>query len=424
MGFNTPKTGSASNFKIPIRLKDGTTVVRFIPPVDKFDPSNESWAEFHRQHFGYKTSDRKIPGKTKMFTFKCVLKQDWRTKAIQQFCPECAKIEEQKELFADRSAVMRSQGKSDQDIEDQLSPLKKWIEAHNVDGKWHSMILTADGKLEVLAYTNKTKKAIEKAVAKEKEEVARTKGEAFAADWNWMDPDGGILLALVRSGKGIATEYDAEIVKENSQVALANGQMVSISQTKTSPLTVSHRALIEREAINLKDIGRTITVDQISRLVASSGDPQEIDAIVDAPQAREKSAPRNRPTPVADVVEPEPEDIPESNWSSTPTAPPFVAAPVTPVAPVLWSAPPTPTVSVEPALIHPDKFRAMAAAPVQAAVVPTVAPAVVDVAAMMAQMAAMQAMIDAQKAAASKPAPATAGVGTDAGFLNMFRPPT
>ncbi len=290
-GFGKAKEGSGIEYlKVGI---DETKAFRIFPPKGKLSGKG-TWALYHQQHYGYGVPDPKDPSKSRARPFLCVEEKEGEITKVS--CPECRKIEDKKRvrkeqydaemvrLAAEKVPLQTAEAQAEKLVKE----LDEWISSHNLDRKWYMIALGEDGRIGYLVIPHKAKKAMD--VEKKK----------LAADEkiDLLDIDGGAWVEVTRTGKGRNTEYAARIAQE--QIITPTGARAKV--TKVSGLSDAQL----QQAFDLPDLDsgsivRKLTRDQVRLLAEGSGDPQEVETILNLGQRETRK--EESPAPRAPVAE-------------------------------------------------------------------------------------------------------------------------
>lgn len=302
-GFVNPSyTGEArfQRFKLKApKSHDETThnVYRFFPPYGSL-AARKRHSQYHGVHYGYMGTDPADEGKTKMRPFECIQDINWSTREILVACPQCDLYAQRKAELELRVAELKAEKRSDSEIEALTKDLTEWLRTFNRDSKHYYAVMDEDGNFGVLGLSKTTREKLEEA-------FKRTKRDSG------VDPlalEEGCWIDIERRGLGRNTE-DTPVVKTESQVF--NGRKVLAIVTAPISDEIAEAALAVLP--DLTNLHTRLTADQIARLVACSGDPEEVDAIFNEgrekkeekapapPKAAERPPTVSRPVPKAPV---------------------------------------------------------------------------------------------------------------------------
>lgn len=276
VAIGTPSYGGKK--KENSRLKDGDNIYRILPPLGEL-AAEGVWAVYECLHWGFK-------GTKGMRPFRCIQKKDFNTKMVKVQCPECDRIAEKLAVVEDTKAKLKADGKSKEFIDEHVKPLTDWLYSHNLDKKWYVNALTMDGKITRLAIPHKMYVQLQEKIT----ELVTKKG---------IDPiavDGGVWFNLKRTGMGNQTAHSVS-VEEETVMAEVNGKKTPLPMIKQAPLTQEIINRLGAEAHDLKNSFRTLSFDDIKRLVTSGGDPEVVDAVFSAGEFTRDAATPDDPEP-------------------------------------------------------------------------------------------------------------------------------
>ena len=343
--FGGASTESNSRPKFNIfRLKgdkaQAPEIYRILPAMKSLASENR-WAFYHAQHFGYMIPRSDKPDQMVHKTFACI-RQKSRDGLITAECAECALIDQQKMREERQRAALINQGMSEADVDEKLEPLALWLKSHNVDGKWYIGVKSKAGEFGALAIPHKMKVQLDAKIRK-----LRDEGIEPIADF-----DGGVWFQFIRSGSGGNMNFSVEVVMQSEMV---NGRRVQSEMP--APLSDDDlRKAIQSIPDLRSEIVTTLTADRIRMIVESGGDPETVKRAFNTSTSTEQSprgrlsgtaapmatsapemAPRTPPPARQQVVAPTDADIPD--WNPAPVTKSEPVVPRTQVAP-----PPAPTI--------------------------------------------------------------------------------
>lgn len=268
-GWGTPKYGHGTTNHF--NVKKGKNVYRILPPM-KSCAEEGAWYKYHGIHFGWVGTDPKDPTKTRQRPFRCV-KKEGRNRVVEQDCPACDLIEQQRAAFDEQKAQAIAAGKSEDEVKTICGPLEDWLKQYNLDFKCYMNAMTPTNEFGDLKVNHKFhKKGIDALFAKMNEQK--------------IDP-----LDL---GQGVWVEITKTTNDGNDAVDVVNEPFVMEGRTfyraKEAPLdeALANRAL--SECPDLNEIGFPLTYEQVKAVVESSGEPEDIDRIFGMSQAADKPA--------------------------------------------------------------------------------------------------------------------------------------
>ena len=106
--FGTPRYGGGGSKTF--RLKEGDNIYRIAPPMKTLARLG-IWAVYRSVHYGFCVPNPRDPSKPMARPWLCLLEKDQNGMIVHD-CPEHRKIEDQKELLADRVKTYRNQKKT------------------------------------------------------------------------------------------------------------------------------------------------------------------------------------------------------------------------------------------------------------------------------------------------------------------------
>jgi hypothetical protein len=257
------------------KIGDGSNLYRILPPCGTLAAKGQWASRYESIHWGYKGSSGR------MRVFRCPLETKnqgkGKPKLVIKACAECDLIAQRDADYKKRlKELTEGQGMGLEAAQERLKPLGDWLYAHNRDSKIYLNVMKESGEIGKLAVPFKSFEALKLAIA----EVVK-KG---------IDPirvDQGVFFDFNRSGKGNQTLHRVSVVTEDFQ---QNGE--TFSRIKRAPLTEEVLKRMETEAYDLGDMFRTVTTDDVARLVASGGEAAVVDSIFSAPEsATDKATP-------------------------------------------------------------------------------------------------------------------------------------
>lgn len=269
--------------------KPTTVPLRIFPAMGAL-AADGKWAIYHKIHFGYSGRDFKDKTKTKQRPFECIEVVDPATKMVTTSCPECRLIESHEKILADKTAIetakLKSRGVLDEKvIENELKVLLKteneWLKAHNISGKHYIGVVDQTSKLGVLQIAHKHMKVLYRRM-----DELRSKGLEPIADF-----DTGVWFIFSRSGTWNQTEFEVTVAAEQNGLT---------STIKLAPLSDDILTKALAQLPNLQEgVTKHLTATQIKLLVECSGDPDEVDTILEMGQKNRQQQPvsNNLPAP-------------------------------------------------------------------------------------------------------------------------------
>lgn len=273
-GFGKAKIGAGSftkEFKLQTPKNDNETTefkARLIPPIKSCVDTGD-WAKYHGTHFGHKGTNRADPGKLKIRTFGCIEQKNMKSGIVTVACPQCDELTRHKDQLKTKEAQAIAAGKTPEQIDLILTPLKQWIKDYNCDRKWHINVMTVEGELGTLQLSHRTKKQLEA-------KIVEAKSEGIDA----FDVEAGCYFNFKRTGRMLSTVDTIEVLTQSVKI---DGR--SLQEVKPAPMTQDQQLKALDTLPDLNDRVRVLTYDQIKQLVNGSGDPTEVDVIFDGAQS-------------------------------------------------------------------------------------------------------------------------------------------
>jgi hypothetical protein len=338
------KAQYGSRKKNNFRLQEGSTIARILPPFGAC-AAKGIWATFEGVHWGYK-------GSLGMKPFKCPQKKNFKTKMVEVQCPECDKIAAKKKLHDEQKKALEEQGKTPEQVKEQLKPLADWLFSHNLDKKWHMNVLMPDGKMGRLSIPHKMYQQLQAAIS----DLVEKKGI------DPMSPDQGVQFEFIRTGKGVNTTHTIKVVEQEMTVDVG-GKSMKVSTPKVVPLTEEVIGRLATEAYDLSQSAAALTFDQIKSLVESGGDSDIVDAVfgsgdvsdMDEPETTEATLPAAAPKAATPAPTPAPSETDEIAALKAKLAAAMSAKAATPSV-VTPSAPAEAVKATPPAIMSDEDF--------------------------------------------------------------------
>ncbi len=296
-GWGTPKFGSGDFKRTGKPAKGpGNNYIRILPPM--FTLADEgTWAVYRTTHWGYSGVSAKDPNRPVVRPFLCIEDKDFRTQIVRQSCPECDLYNRKAEEDKTARAALKTAGKTDDQIDEELAEEKKWLQAHAPERKWYLNVKYKDGTFGDYKINHKThKKGIDNKI---KELLAEQEIAALA-------PDQGVWFNIKRSGNGWDTPDTIEVEME----MIEPGKPSKGFRTLMAELTEDDWDRANKECRDLSTVGgQVLSFEQIRDLTKCSGDPGEVDDIMGA---RKSDKPKvvSKATDQADYEQEEPEEAP------------------------------------------------------------------------------------------------------------------
>lgn len=269
-GFGGAKLGPDGWNRYKLKAnKDGSESVldaRLFPSYGAFR-SLDKWCDYQTQHFGFNGKNTEDESKQRMRPFLCVCEEDYRTRKIKVECPMCTLIAQRKEEREAKMTKLMAQGKSKEEALILTKDLGEWLKDYNADRKWVMAVMATDGGVGILSITHTCKKKLEALLRKLKRDE----------DIDALSLTDGVWLRFTRTGTGFQVEDDVDVIYDN--VTSDDGK--KYKQIRMAPVTAEQARHALKVLPPLSEVNTRITRDQVARLVACSGDPEEVDAIFD-----------------------------------------------------------------------------------------------------------------------------------------------
>lgn len=257
-------------------------VCRIVPPV-KSCKSTREWYVVHEEFYGYDGRDRKDKSKTRSRPF-----------VIQGFYdknknPAMQKIYSKKKEVAELITRLSSEGKTQEEIELAVTPLKEWGRKHNKDVKYNINVMTQDNQLCVLQLTPKAYGQLDIAINKLQKDQTDP-----------LDPKAGVWFVFTRTGSSAVLSSIADSVAPLSETRIFEGG-VKAQVVKQAPISPEMAKKIAENAPDLRlDVVRHLPLDLVTELVNGPEDPEFVDKVWDKAFERSTSVEGTKATTEAD----------------------------------------------------------------------------------------------------------------------------
>lgn len=262
-----------STWKKPWKLeKNSSLVLRILPPFGSQQNNKDGWAVFYGQHFGYFGVNKKNPDKPTARPFQCILKKNYDTGEVYQACPECDKIHDKELLLEAMVARLKTEGKTEEQIEEATIAQKLWLKTHNLDRKCYANAMNGAGEFNLFKFNYALKKKLKSLM-----KSIQDKNEIHS-----LNLDSGCWFEFIRVDGFLVKD---EVVAVKDQVVFPNGQKGEV--LKSGAISKADQSRAVRECKDLSGLVRELNYDQIKALVECSGDPAEVDAIIGFTQKNE-----------------------------------------------------------------------------------------------------------------------------------------
>ncbi len=239
------------------KLKDGDSKFRILPPLGD-NAETGVWSVFYRVHYGYKNTK----GKLRVFQSSLVKNKKGMVEvpdaAVQRVADLKAKLEAAK--AAGQKEMVERLGK----LVSGQKPM------YNVDSNHYMNVVDDQGNIGVLKLRHRAKQALDVQIKK-----LREKG---------IDPlsvDNGRFFVFTRTGSGLDTTFNVEILKKDIEVAGVG----MVQQEVVHKLSEELISRLSDEAANLSKLFKALTAEQIQSIVDRSdlltGQSPAIDELFD-----------------------------------------------------------------------------------------------------------------------------------------------
>lgn len=235
------------------KLKDGESVFRILPPLGDL-ADRGIWSVFYRVHYGYVDSQ----GKSK--AFQSPLVKNNKTKMIEVPDPALEKIEKLKAELAKAKAT------GNVALTEKLAKLVgdgKILGQFNLDSNHYMNVLDTQGNIGVLKIRHKAKLALEATIKRLRENGVDP-----------LSPEDGRFFVFRRTGKGLDTTFQVDILKEKMNVPGVG----MVEKDVVHVLDDSIVSRLESEAADLDKIYKKISAEEVARIVTEG--PTAVDEIL------------------------------------------------------------------------------------------------------------------------------------------------
>lgn len=344
VSFDGPK---GTYEKIPkFRFSDDTNklFVRLMGPINSKLREKNGWVQRMCTHWGYRINyvDRNGNAGERFMPFECVEQSKYvpgpngakGTFQVTQTCPQCDKVNAEREMADTLRARLKTQGKSAEEIERACAPSEKYCKDHKVTRKF-LMIAKSGGVWGYLEVNLGTYKAIEKLAKETKNLFSRTAPI--------------VELTRVKGPTASQNTFFATLVQEDVEIG---GR--TYKEVKTDTLTESDIQQLKK--LDLGSQGTRYTREQVQAIVTSLGNPEVFEAIRAAgqPVTTETFDPEQSPTP-AEVLRASATKSVQTTAAESESVMDELTRLRNQIA-LMSSAPPSQTASSTEVLNGPDKF--------------------------------------------------------------------
>lgn len=294
LGWGKPKYGKKTGFQKTGKPDTGDNFIRILPPMHTLAEAQE-WCKYYSTHWGFAGVNPSDPSKQAMRPFRCIEVSDRRTRMVTQECPACERYKATQQKAEDQESALKASGKSAEEIETAMTPIRDWLKAFKVERKWYVNVMYKDGHFGDYKLNHKIHMNALRAYT-EGNDTTKSLLEAEGIDPLALDQ--GVWFNIKRVGNGFAQPDTIEVEQETID-AEVNGKKVKVKQILQAPLTDEQADRALKECRDLAKLGGlTLSYDQVLKLVECNGDPEEVDRIIGGSKREEsaKAAPA-APTP-------------------------------------------------------------------------------------------------------------------------------
>jgi hypothetical protein len=301
---------ASSTERTPIfSLKSGESmVVRIFPAMKELRQKLgvEGFVAYHTTHYGFKTRDRLDPTRLKDASLMCLERKDSTGKTVVS-CPLDRQYDAKEQEYADNvnTAIAKNMasGMNNADAkvkaEEEFAETKAWLDMHRADKRAYMVVMKDTNEIGILKvpqsliYGDPEKKKFSKTYGLAYHR--RKTMEQYGVDL--LDVDHGVWVRFSRKGTGFSSSYSVEPVLEKT---IINGKAVTMP--KEAPLT--DEQLTQAYAcpsLTALPWMRRVNLEQMRMLAECSGDPEEVEMILNLAQKVEGS-PRTEASPAPTQV--------------------------------------------------------------------------------------------------------------------------
>ena len=221
--------------------KDGDVIFRIIPALSQFTNNPRDWTKFHSVIFGYKNMEGKLR------PFQSV--QVKRNGVIEVEDPAVKRIEELK-LKLDQA---KKEGNDS--LVAKLNSLVGFGGIYSVDKNFHMNVVDLQGNIGVLKIRSSAKELLDIEI-----------GKLIEKGVDPLSLDNGRFFVFTRNGSGNNTTFQVNPYKQE----IDSPEYGRVQKDVVHKITPELLAKIEREAQDLSKIAPKITLEEVSRIVASA----------------------------------------------------------------------------------------------------------------------------------------------------------
>jgi hypothetical protein len=242
-------------------------VYRVLPPFGSLSKTGK-WAYYEAVIWGFKGTN----GKQKPFRSILVKNKG----VVQQNDPVVSWVEKHQAQRNKALEQLKAEGKSKEQIEKALEPLTEFLNQFRVEKFYSLNVKRPDGTFGKLKVKIAAKKALD----------ALFKRLIDEEGVNPVSMSEGVWVDFRKTGEGLQTQYTCDVVYD---VETQNGRKVKM--LRPASLTQEDIEKMKTESFDLALSFRTLSYDEMERLVASSADPEIVDAVFGTPKTSVKDVP-------------------------------------------------------------------------------------------------------------------------------------
>jgi hypothetical protein len=369
-------SGSLQKFETwKLKPEDDTLVLRILPSMKSL-LKKDDFGLYWGLHFGWNGINAKDPTKKMYRPFLCIKEKNYGMVTVE--CPACtyrntyiekakaaeAAIETQvqdliargKAHNAPEAEINKQALKLKEKLISEAKPLKEWVNAHGLDGKFRIPCINKQGQFGIFL-------APYGVVQKLRAKIAELRNENYPGTDKPILATGrkGVWFKIKRTGKASTTSDDVTV----NRIALDNGAEMKDFHVITNEQLEEAQNRIP-DLAEFRDSNR-IRLDQMEALIeldkagGGSSDPTEVDRILEIGKKKEKQAVESEPDWMKGSA---PSNAPAQETPATPTPPPPETASKNPVsasnsAPEVKSQTPTPATSTGGDQMSDEDFNSL-----------------------------------------------------------------
>lgn len=246
-----------------LKSKDDSLTLRILPPMKSLKARGKVGV-YWKTHFGWNGRNNRNPAKTQYHPFLCV--EEKRDGMIIQECAACKLRKERLDKIQATKIRGKELGKTDAEIAKACASHNQWLRDHGLDGKMRYYAVDKQGRLGILR--------IPYGLAKKFDDLRR----AMAAKGHTPSGEKGIWFEFTRTGQA---SPQSDNVEPHRISKVVNGEEVEVIDTHILTKEQMAQAVSILPDLNELMEKSRIRIDQIEALAACSGDPDEVDKILE-----------------------------------------------------------------------------------------------------------------------------------------------